>query len=257
MLSLTIAEFRRVLREFLRYPTEVGVSIVVLVALFYGLFLGTHYMAGPGAQFGERLDSIIVGYVVWTLVLHSFASVAGEMQKDAQVGALEQVFLSAYGPVKVFVCRTIADALVNLMVTLTVLFLILALTGRWLQFSPGALIPVGAIVLGAFGLAFLVGAMALAFKRVQQLVNLGQFVLLFLIMAPFETWQGPVAQLRFLLPLAAGAGLLRDQLARAADLDWAAIGAAYANGAVYALLGLAVFQMMVRNVKRRGTLAWY
>jgi ABC-2 type transport system permease protein len=257
MLRLLAAECRRSFLEFIRNPVEVGVGVVVLVVVFYGLFLGSGYLVGPAAQFGDRLDGIIVGYVVWILILPSLGSVAGEMQKDAQIGALEQVFLSSHGPSKVFTCRTIANMLMNLLVTLAVLFPILALTGRWLHFSAGAVVPVGALFVGSFGLAFLAGAMALAFKRIQHTTSLGMFVMLFLIMVPFENWQGPAAQIRFVLPITAAAGLLRDQLTRSASLDWTTVLAAYANGMAYAIAGLAVFRWTVGKVKRNGTLGWY
>src|SRR3954470_20646482 len=113
MLRLLTAECRRAFLEFVRNPVEVGIGVVILIVVFYGLFLGSGYLVGPAAGFGERLDGIIVGYVVWTMMLHSLGSIAGEMQRDAQVGALEQVFLSSHGPSEVFTCRTIANMAMN------------------------------------------------------------------------------------------------------------------------------------------------
>lgn len=257
MLSLFRAEFKRNVLEFIRYPAEVIVGIVILVVLFYGLFLGASFMAGPDLDFGDRLDSIIVGYVVWTMILHSMNSVAGEMQKEAQVGAMEQVFLSCYGPTRVFVNRTIADIMLTSLITLAVLFLILLLTGSRLEFSAAILPPLLSIMLGSFGLAFIMGALALYLKRVQQLLNLGQFVLLFLIMTPFETFQGDAGLARFALPIAPGTGLLRDVMARGAELDINSLTYALAGGAFYALSGILLFNYMVRQVKLKGSLGWY
>jgi ABC-2 type transport system permease protein len=145
----------------------------------------------------------------------------------------------------------------TLFVTLTILFAIMLLTGRSLNFSPTALAPIGSILLGSFGVAFLMGALALWFKRVQQLTNLGQFVLLFLVIVPFESWTGWARAVSFALPFVPGVGMMREVLARGQDLDWTVLGLAYANGLFYAVAGLVLFRAIVARVKRLGTLGWY
>lgn len=257
MPNLFLAEFKRNWLEFIRYPGEVIVGTVILIVLFYGFFIGASYMAGTDAGFGERLDSIIVGYVVWTLTLHSLTSVANDLQKEAQVGALQQVFLSSYGPIRVFISRTIADILLTSVITLMILFAIILLTGRYLEFTEVSLLPLVAILLGSFGLSFLIGALALWLKRVQQITNLGQFMLLFLVMVPFEDWGELAWSVQFLFPIVPGVGLLRDLLVRGEELNLGVLWLTYANGLVYVVLGLTVFKLTIRKVKRLGTLGWY
>lgn len=257
MSTLLAAEIKRNWLELIRYPAEAIVGTTILIVLFYGFFVGASYMAGAAPGFGERLDSIIVGYVVWTLVLHSLTSVADDVQKDAQVGAMQQVFLSSYGPTAVFVNRIIADITLTSLITATILCTILLLTGRHLQVSWSALAPVGSILLGSFGLAFLMGALALRLKRVQQVTHLGQFVLLGMVMTPFETWAGIGWKLHFALPVAPGVGILRDMLVHGKTLDTTALSLAYAGGLLYALLGLTVFKMTIQRIQRLGTLGWY
>ena len=257
MLNLFAAEFRRNFLEFMRYPAEALLSVIILVILFYGLFLGASYVAGPQVEFGERLDAIVVGYVVWIMALHSLTSVAGELQKEAQTGPLQQVFTSIYGPTWVLVFRTVTDILLNLLITLAVLFAILILMQRTLEFSPLALVAVGSVLLGSFGLAFLMGAVALRYKRVEQLINLGQFALLFLMVTPFETMEGMGSLVQYFLPMVAGTGVLRQILARGVEVDWNVLALAYCNGIVYALVGLLVFRQTTFSVRRKGTLGWY
>lgn len=257
MSTLFVAEFRRNWLEFIRYPAEALVGMVIMIVLFYGFFLGANYMSGAAPGFGDRLDAIIVGYVVWTLILHSLTSVATDLQKEAQVGAMQQVFLSSYGPRRVFIWRTIADMLLTCVITVTILVAILLLTGRRFDFSWNSLLPVGSILLGSFGVAFLMGALALWLKRVQQITNLGQFVLLAMVMTPFETWSGIAWGVQFALPIVPGVGLLRDLLVRGEALDPNVLTLAYANGLIYAAAGLLIFGAAVRKVKRLGTLGWY
>ena len=257
MLELFLAEFKRSWIEFIRYPAEVIGGIVITTAVFYGLFLSARYIAGPALQFGDRLDAIVVGYVLWTLVLSVMTDIAFGLQYEAQVGTLEQVFLSPFGALKVFLARAIASLTLRLTLNLSILLIILALTGSRLYFPVSLLLPLIAVLLGAYGLAFTMGALALLLKRVQQLLGIFQFALLFLMTAPTETWAGPLQVLGLLLPMTPGAGILRSLMARGQALDPAQFALALFNGAGYFALGLLLFGWAEREAKRRGILSGY
>jgi ABC-2 type transport system permease protein len=101
------------------------------------------------------------------------------------------------------------------------------------------------------------GSLALLLKRVQQLIGIIQFGLLFLIATPTETWAGSLQVLRWLLPMTAGAGLLRDLMARGEALNLPQFGLALLNGIGYFTVGLLVFRFAERQAKRRGMLGGY
>jgi len=92
MLDLFLAEFKRSWIEFIRYPAEV-IGEYITTAVFYGLFLSARYIAGPALQFGDRLDAIVVGYVLWTLVLSIMTDIALGCNTRLK-SEPEQVFLS-------------------------------------------------------------------------------------------------------------------------------------------------------------------
>ncbi len=257
MLNLFLAELQRIWTQFRRYPGEAIGGIIVIILLFYGLFLGSRYVAGPGFQFGSRLDGIIIGYVLWSLVLFICFEVASNLQIESQIGTLEQVFLSPFGASKVFLARALASLTLNLTLNLGVLLIILALTGSRLYFSPSLLLPLVTVILAAYGLAFAMGSLALLLKRVQQLISLFQFALLFLIATPTETWHGPLRILGLLLPMTSGAGMLRSLMARGQGLDPGQLGLALLNGVVYFALGLLIFRAAEREAKRRGIIGGY
>lgn len=73
-----------------------------------------------------------------------------------------------------------------------ILGLIMLITGSRLCFPLSLLLPLLTVLLGAYGLAFMAGSLALLFKRVQQLLGLLQFVLLFMLAVPTEGWSGPL-----------------------------------------------------------------
>ena len=166
MLNLFWAELRRSWIQFIRYPADAIAGILITTLVFYGLFSSARYIAGPSLQFGDRLDSVVVGYVLWTLLIFIMNDIAIGLQSEAQTGTLEQLFLSPFGASRVFLMRAIASLSLRLALTLTVLLIILAITGVRLNFSFSLLLPLSSILLGAYGLSFALGALALLLKRV-------------------------------------------------------------------------------------------
>ncbi len=257
LLPLFVAELKRTWIQFLRYPAEAIGGLVIITSVFYGLFLSAQYMAGPSMGLGNRLDAVVVGYVLWTLVLYIVNDIAIGLQSEAQTGTLEQVFLSPFGAPKVFLARAVASLALRMSLILVVLFLLMGITGSRLQFPVMLILPLGTLLLAAYGLAFLMGATALIFKRVQQVLGIFQFVLLFLLAAPVEEWDGPLRWISQLLPMLPSTGLLRDLMARGVGLDPGRMGIAIANGLVYFALGVVVFRWAERQAKRRGSLGGY
>ncbi|MGG6296916.1 ABC transporter permease [Leptolyngbya sp. AN02str] len=256
-MELFLAELRRSWIQLLRYASEAIAGIIITTVVFYGLFLSANYLAGAGASEGDRLETIIVGYLLWTLSLFIMSDIAGGLQREAQTGTLEQLFLSPYRAPRLFLTRAIASLTIQLTIITVILLIIISLTGTRLAFTPLLLLPFATVILGAYGLAFAMGAMSLLLKQVQQLLGIVQFALLFLLSVPTETLPGPVRLLSSLLPMTPGAGLLRDVMARNDGLQLAPLLLAFLNGGVYLLVGLSLFRVAERETKRRGKLAGY
>lgn len=257
MIDLLLGELKRTWIQAVRYPTESVGGVVILTTVFYGIFLSTQYIAGPMGTFGDRLDAVVVGYVIWTLVLYIVNDIANNLQLEAQTGTLEQVFLSPFGAPRVFLARALASLTLRIILIMVVLSLIIAITGARLTFSTALLLPLLTLLLSAYGLAFFVGSFALVFKKVQQLLGLFQFVLLFLLAAPTEEWSGGARSLANILPILPSTGLLRDLMARSQPLDWGEWAIALANGIVYFTLGMLVFRWAERQAKQQGSLGGY
>ena len=119
------------------------------------------------------------------------------------------------------------------------------------------LLPLLSLVMAGYGFAFMMGACALVFKRVQQILGIFQFLLLFLLAAPFEEATGMMQQLRFLLPMIPSTGLLRDLMARDLGLNWLTFALALMNGVAYLAIGLFVFRWAEKVAKKRGSLSGY
>jgi ABC-2 type transport system permease protein len=257
MMDLLYVELKRTWIQFIRYPAEVIAGLIITTSVFYGLFLSASYMAGPGFAFGDRLDAIVVGYVLWTLNLYIINDIAIGLQSEAQTGTLEQVFLSPFGAPRVFLARAIASLALRFTLIVGIVLLLMGISGSRLSFPLTLIFPLVSLVMAGYGLAFAMGACALVFKRVQQILGIFQFLLLFLLAAPLEESSGPLQVVRFLLPMLPSTGLLRDLMARDIGLDWATYGLALLNGAAYLSIGLLVFRWAERMAKRNGSLSGY
>ncbi len=257
MMDLLIGELKRTWTQTRRYPAEAIGGVIILTTVFYGIFLSSQYIAGPASNFGERLDAVVVGYVVWTLVLYIVNDIATNLQLEAQTGTLEQVFLSPFGAPRVFLARAIASLTLRMLLIMVVLAIIMAATGSRLAFPVLLLLPLTTLLLSAYGLAFFIGSFALVLKRVQQVLSLFQFALLFLLAAPTENWSGTAKLVANLLPIVPSTGLLRSMMAKNQGLDWGIWAIALANGLFYFTLGILVFRWAERYAKQQGSLGGY
>jgi ABC-2 type transport system permease protein len=257
MLELFIAQLKWSSIQYRRYASEAIGGVIALSATFYGLFLSASYIAGGAFKFGDRLDSVIVGYVLWSLVIFIMGGIPGTLQREAQVGTLEQLFISPFNATQILLFRAIGDLIIQTCLISIVLLVIMASTGRWLSFSPALVLPFITVVLGAYGIAFAAGGLALIFKSIQQLLGIFNFALLFLLTIPTETWSGAQQVLGWLLPMTTGAGLMRDLMARSQPLNLPLLGFALLNGLIYFAIGISAFRWAERETKRRGKLAGY
>lgn len=257
MFKLLVAEFRRNWIIFTRYPVEAFGKVLAITLFFCLLFFGTNYLAGSTAQFGERLDATIVGYILWTLVDLSISELSSELQTESQVGTLEQIFLSPFGALRVLLARSLASSSFNLLLILFTLIIILVVTGSRLYFPPSLLLPLFTTLMSAYGLAFALGAMVLILKRVQQLLGILKFALLFLFVTPFETWNGFGKILGLLLPMVPSVGMLRNLMVQGENFNRVLFGLCLLNGVFYFALGLFVFHFAERFTRQKGKLRGY
>lgn len=257
MIEIFLSELRRQWIQQRRFAIDSIAGILAMVIVFYGLFLTTQYLAGPSTQFGRRLDAIVVGYVLWTLVSFIIGDIAGGLQQEASTGTLEQIFLSPFPATQIFLLRALARLTVTLAQMIVILILLMVVTGRVLSFSPALVLPLITVILGAFGLALTVGALSLLVKEVRQILGLLPFGLFVALLVPVESWEMPARFFGWLLPMTPGAGVLRELMARNQTIDWGQLVIAVLNGGIYFAIGLFLFQQAERIAKQQGRLGGY
>lgn len=257
MMWLFWAELKRAWILQRRYAIETISLVIGLTLVFCGLLVSTQNLVGPDVQLGDRLDALVVSYVLWSLSLLIMGAIAGELEQEAQTGTLEQLFLSPVRAAQLLIMRALANLTPQLVVNFGILMLIMAITGNWLSFSLSALPPLLTVLLSAYGLSLVLGSLALLFKRVQQILGVFQFLMFFMLMTPMETWTGPAYLLGWLLPITPSAGLLRNVISHGVSLDGASILAALLNSALYLGLGLLLFHWAEQKAKQYGGLGGY
>lgn len=256
MRELFTAEWLRTSILMRRYLSNTVGSVLGLTVVFLGLFYSTRYVSGM-SSFGDRLDAVVVGYVLWALVLFVLADVSMDAQNEAQTGTLEQVCLSRHGLTRVFLLRSLTRVVWTLLMNATVLTLICLATGTRLHLSLWLAVPVASVLMGAFGLAFMFGALALGAKRIQQLLNLANFALLFVVMTPFEKTVPGLYPALSLLPMVPGAAGVRAVMVDGAAPGVLPVLVMLASGALWLTLGLYLFRRADRFVRARGLLSSY
>jgi ABC-2 type transport system permease protein len=256
MMTLYISELKRRWSLVKAYPGEEVIGTLMLAFFFYMLFLGAKFMAGPTAQFGDRLDAIVVGYVVWLLMMQTYAGIAHDLQSESTSGTLEQLLTTPQGITRIFLMRSLADVSFSFFVTGLVAFVIMLLTGSQLHLSPWMIIPIASVILASTGLGFLVGSLVFLMKQIRSVLMIFQFALLFAVMAPIETWGTLGSVLGSLMPVAPGSAALRTILVQQ-NPDFLMIGLSVLNAVFYLGLGMWVFKRVEQMAKRRGIVSTY
>lgn len=239
-----------------RYPFNLLSSLLTMYLIFLGIFLGVKYLGGTSLSAVDTLEGIIVGYSLWTLSIFAFSDLSWELTNEAQMGTLEQMYLTPAGFAWAQAGYLIGDLLFFSVFEVAMIVLMMLTTHRYLHFDLVSIVPVLIFTLApAYGIGFAVGGLALVYKRIQAFFQIVQFVLMGLLVVPVNRM--PWARL---LPMSEGNALLRQIMAGGRSL-WQLPGQdlilLLATGIGYLALGLAAFGWAERVARRRGLLGQY
>src|SRR5215210_1056562 len=250
------AEGRRVFAVARRYPLQTFSGILTVLVIFISLFTGAQYLAGSASVSHDRQGSLVLGLVLWNLLILSLSEISRGIQAEAQIGTLEHLFLASQSLLRVMLFRAFSSQVLFLAMN-SVILVIVSLTSRTtLSASPAIMLPILAALLATNGIGLALGALALLWKRIGAAVGLVQFLVVSLVVPPFEQLiSKSLLPWTNLLPLAPAARALRSVMARQEMLGWTDVVTVLANGCVYFLLGVFVFRLSDKLVRERGALA--
>jgi len=249
-----LAVLRKFLIELKRYPLNTLSGVVTMYLVFLLLFAGARYAQGLGVNlFGERLEALVVGYLVWTFALIAYSEVSWELMREAQQGTLEQLYMCPLGFRFVSFAWIASSFLTSLILVAALLGLMMATTGRVLSLPLGSLLPLVLLTLApVYGVGLAMAGLALVYKRIQALFQVLQFGFAFLVAVPPEGWWAKA------LPLSLGTRLIGRVMAegeRLTTLPLTDVLILAGTAVFYLSLGIVVFLVLERVARDRGLLA--
>lgn len=255
MLNVFRVNWSKQLIELRRYlPDTIGL-IITFYAIFLLLFLGIRAVGDPSTADGN-IQYIIVSNAFWMLLMMSFLSMAQEVTTEAIRGTLEQLYMSPIPAWRIMLSRAVSSVLIYLVLVILVALLAMLTSGQWLTFSLPAALLLGVPTLAPIlGLGFIGAGLALLFKQIGSILQIGQFVLMAMAFTPVDILPGLA-----LLPAMKGIHLVRSiatsemSLQQVSAADWWTVSA---NGVLWFALGLIVFRLLERRALRTGVLGKY
>ncbi|MGH2759964.1 MAG: ABC transporter permease [Actinomycetota bacterium] len=250
------ASLRWRLLELRRYAFDMLSGVVSIYGFFVVIFFGARIFGGDRPGFGETIEGVVVSYAVWSLTMLALGSLTYEIVQEAQQGTLEQLGMSPFGLSHVLVARVLTSLVVYFGIWVALFVLMMATSGRWLNVDVVSVLPLIALtILGVFGLGFLLGGLAIVFKRIQQALQIWQVLVIGLVLVPPDE----VVVVKY-LPLAWGTHLLRRVMVDDASiLDFSGGDLLFlvVNTAFYFFGGVYVFTRFERAARERGLLGHY
>ncbi len=249
-----MAAARKRVLLLIRYPVNTLSQFITFYLLFLVIFLGGQAVAP--ATITDSLAGIIVGYLLWTVAMTAFSGLSWNVTREAQWGTLEQLYMSPFGFERVMGINTIVRVVESFLWGASILVLMVLTTGQMVHIDPITVVPLLSLAVApAIGIGFALGGVAVRFKRIENVFQIVQFVLIGLIAAPIS--DVPFARW---LPLAQGSAMLQSTMAEGLslwELPTEELLVLVITGVGYLVVGFLVFRWCQRWSRRAGVMGHY
>ncbi|HET8842179.1 MAG TPA: ABC transporter permease [Ktedonobacteraceae bacterium] len=227
------------------------------------IFCGATFLISGGQYNPTQITSILLGYVVWYYARIVILTTSSEMLGEAQIGTLEQIYMSPTHPAWILLARMFVLLCASTIVVIFPTLLLAIPLGIHFPFRPEGLIVLALTLVGLFGFALALAGAALLFKQVETLADLLQNVLLFLTgsllpISHFPQWLFIIAQT---LPITQGIFVLRNVVLQGQSLleAWnnGSLFWLMLNSTIYLAIGVVLYGVCERYAKIKGSLGQY
>lgn len=250
------ASWRQTLTLQIRYLFNFFTSIITMSIVFLLIFHGVKAVGAGALDLGGTLEGLFTGYIIWMIVLTGYQDLAYNAANEAQTGTLEQLYLSPVGYKWLAFFSGSFNALMSLAMISVITAVMVLTTGQKLHLDIFSILPVFfGVYIQAYGLGFILGGLALIFKRIQSFFQVVTFGVIGLFMIPWSKY--PWAKY---LPFTMGQHLLQEIMMEGRKFTQAPKGdlAVFAVATIaYFLAGLGVFSMAETKAKAMGLLGQY
>jgi ABC-2 type transport system permease protein len=170
--GLFVAEIRKNLLIWLRYPLQPIAGLLVLFAMFFGLSFGLSKLPGLGAFSNGDPRVVVASFFCWVCAMGAIGHIASELEEDAKMGVLEALFLSRMRACQVILVRSLASSISGLALSFGVLWLLSWYSGAGLALGLDAVLALVLLDLALSGLGLVMAGLSIVFKRVSTLAPL-------------------------------------------------------------------------------------
>lgn len=137
------------------------------------------------------------------------------------------------------------------------LIIIMLLTDHWIKFPIVLVVPFLLALVTTTGLGYLVVSLILHFKRIGSTLAIFQYVYLGILLINFENYSLGVKCLFCLLPISPMVSWMRLAVNQHPYSLGFYLAASLFNAVLWLIIGLIMFEITNRNVRKNGSLALY
>ncbi|WP_132059115.1 ABC transporter permease [Halorussus amylolyticus] len=254
ILALAKSIVRKALILRYRYFLNTAGNFAMLYLLFLLVFFGGQRFAEQAVS--QSLEGIIVGVFLFSTAQVAFSRIAFDITNEAQWGTLEHLYMTPFGFDIVMLFKSIVNVLISFLFGIVLLLLMMVTSSTYLDIHPLTITVLGLLTLSSvIGLGFIIGSIAIIYKRVENMFNLMQFGFIAFLSVPIGEHVLVKA-----LPLSFGNHLIGIALTRnlrlwelpASDLAFLTV---HAVG--YLLIGMGCVRFTSEVARKRGALSHY
>lgn len=251
-LYLFKANFRREYIYLKRYLPNTISELITFYAIFLFLFFGIQIVGDPSAA-EMNVQYTIVNYLFWFLAMSVMQGIGWSIMNEAQLGTLEQMYMSPMGAWRILLARIISSTIIQLIMIVILLYLSMLTTNTWLNIDVISILPVLIFTLiSMMGVSFMIAGLAIIFKQIGSFLQIFQFILMGLTFAPLSSVPYLVV-----LPVVKGVDMARGIMIHNQTLTDFSIGdytTLIVNAMFYLLAGIAVFKRCEQTAMIKGVL---
>ena len=231
------------------------ISMILFYMIFFLLWNGVKIISGTGLAFGSDKIGMLVGYYSWTMILSVYTSVGYIIANNRNTGILENMIINSNNFTFLLIIESMGRMLLYCIFSWLNIFVFSLISGSHIYFrvlSTTYVLIVGLI--SVLGVSLFIAGITIVFKKASAILSILQFAFLAILFVPanFAT--------RLFLPFVQANEMLKiifEQGVSAIGITAEKHLLLLANSALYLLCGIIVFNLCIKNAKRKGYLRFF
>lgn len=248
---LIIADSRKSLTLWLRYPIQPVLGLTLILLLFGGFFYGVRAIGTPTLLGGGNPNLVVITYFCWITAMSCAGQISTGLEEDAKIGQLDVLFTSRIPASIIILSRSIASSLSGILLSIATLLLTARFAGATIAPSVHLLTAFVILDIALSGVGIALAGLTVAIKRISSLLSI--FYLGFGILVAAAVNLEPSTENAKLPLLSAVELFTRACLSQQVPItqQLGALGLALLSFAA----GLLFFNLCVRHAKHTGSLS--